>query len=168
MSKHSARKDFPGSQGGAAIGARLRRLSERLDREAGGVYAALGVRFEQRWFGLLNQLKMNGPMSVGDIAAALGVTHVAVSQTRAALLRNKLVVVGTDPADARRNVLRLSAAGQRLADQLSGTWQLLNVVGLELDREAGGFVAAVERLEHALDRRGVVERVERLRIAKER
>lgn len=161
-SKHT---DYPRSQGSAAIGARLRRLSDRLDRETGAVYVAAGVRFEQRWFGLLNQLRINGPMSVGDIATALGVTHVAVSQTRAALLRKKLVVVTADPADARRNVLRLSAAGQRLAEQLSGTWQLLNDVGRELDREAGGLVAAIERLERALDQEGVSARVERLRSA---
>lgn len=160
---NSKHVDYPRSQGSAAIGARLRRLSDRLDRETGSVYIATGVRFEQRWFGLLNQLRINGPMSVGDIATALGVTHVAVSQTRAALLRKKLVVVTADPADARRNVLRLSAAGQRLAERLSGTWQLLNDVGRELDREAGGLVAAIERLERALDQEGVSARVERLR-----
>lgn len=160
---NQSNKDYPRSQGSAAIGARLRRLSERLDRETGAVYAAAGVRFEQRWFGVLNQLNMHGPMSVGDIAVALGVTHVAVSQTRAALLRKKLVVVDADPADARRNVLRLSAAGQRLATRLAGTWQLLNDVGRELDREAGGLVAAIERLERALDRQGVAARLARLR-----
>ena len=44
-------RDFPSRSGGAAIGARLRRLSDRIDREADGLYAAFGIDFEQRWFG---------------------------------------------------------------------------------------------------------------------
>jgi hypothetical protein len=46
-------RDYPSRFGGAAIGARLRRLSDRIDREADGLYSALGIDFEQRWFGVM-------------------------------------------------------------------------------------------------------------------
>jgi hypothetical protein len=36
--------------------ARLRRLSERIDREVGALYAARGEKMEQRWFGTLDLL----------------------------------------------------------------------------------------------------------------
>ena len=49
-----------GRREGAALAARLRRLSERFDRDATKLYAAQNIRFEQRWYGLLNQLVLNG------------------------------------------------------------------------------------------------------------
>ena len=92
--------DFPRSQGGAAIGARLRRLSETLDYDAARVYGALGIRFEQRWFGVLNQIDRHGPMSVGDLATQLRITHVSVSQTRQSLERAGIIVAEPETASS--------------------------------------------------------------------
>jgi hypothetical protein len=41
--------DFIRSPGNAGIGARLRLVSERIDREVNVVYAHAGLHFEQRW-----------------------------------------------------------------------------------------------------------------------
>ena len=49
-------KDYSRGFGGGALGARLRRASERIDRDSTRVYAALDIRFEQRWYGVLRQL----------------------------------------------------------------------------------------------------------------
>ncbi len=152
-------RDYPRTQGGAAIGARLRRLSERIDREADQVYRDLGVEFEQRWFGLLNALAMAGPLSVGEIAEALGITHAAVSQTRASLQARGLVAAAADPTDARRRALSLTPDGQALVDRLRPTWDALNDVARELNREAGDAVETLERLEAALNRQGLVARL---------
>ena len=105
--------DFPRSQGGAAIGARLRRLSETLDYDAARVYGALGIRFEQRWFGVLNQIDRHGPMSVGDLATQLRITHVSVSQTRQSLERAGIIVAEPDQTDARRFAVYVSANGSK-------------------------------------------------------
>ena len=152
-------RDYPRSQGGAAIGARLRRLSERIDREADQVYRDLGIEFEQRWFGLLNALAMSGPLSVGEIAQTLGITHAAVSQTRASLQARGLVAADADPADARRRALRLTPDGQALVARLRPTWDALNAVARELNREAGDAIETLERLEAALDRQSLVARL---------
>ena len=100
--------------GGAALGAWLRRLSDRIDREAGRIYDEAGVEFEQRWFGVLNQLALHGARSVGEIAQAMGVTHVAVSQVRSAIEKAGLVISEADPNDGRSRKLRLTAKGQQL------------------------------------------------------
>ncbi|RYG81768.1 MAG: MarR family transcriptional regulator, partial [Alphaproteobacteria bacterium] len=47
------KSDYSRSFGGAALGARLRRASERIDRDGTRVYATRDVRFEQRWYGVL-------------------------------------------------------------------------------------------------------------------
>ncbi|HYE42306.1 MAG TPA: MarR family transcriptional regulator [Caulobacteraceae bacterium] len=146
------------SLGAAAIGGRLRRLSERIDREAGRLYAEAGVKFEQRWFGVLNLLHRYGALSVGELAGALGVSHASISQIRDSLQRAGLVSATPDPDDARSRRLTLSVEGVALYASLRPLWDALDAVAVELDREAGGVVALLDRLEDALDRRSLVER----------
>ena len=128
--------DYVRAKAGAALGARLRRLSERIDNDAARAYAAQGVEFEQRWFGVLNQLSLNGPMSVGNLAEALGITHVSVSQTRVSLERAGLIRQKTDASDARRRLLSLSTAGKALAAQLTPLWAAFEQASLRLDAKS--------------------------------
>lgn len=151
--------EFLREMGGAALGAWLRRLSDRVDREAGRVYAEAGIEFEQRWFGALNQLALNGAMSVGELAQALGVTHVAVSQTRKSLEAAGLVSAETDATDRRSRKLRLTLAGQQFYLKMAPVWEALAVAAVDLDREAGGVAAALMRLEAALDQKPMIRRV---------
>ncbi len=144
---------------GMAIGARLRRLSERIDHEATHIYSALGERFEQRWFGVVNLLDLHGPLSVGDLAQALGISHASVSQTRDSLQNAKLITARSDAADARRRTLELTAPGRAMAKRLRAMWNALSQAAARLDEEAGGIVAALERLERALDERPLADRV---------
>ena len=143
---------------GAALGARLRRLSERLDRDSTRLYAALGIRFEQRWFGTLNQILLNGPMTVGEIAAALGVTHVSVSQARRSLEAEGLVHSLADEKDARRRPLALTAHGAARVAELTPIWQALAESAEALNAEAGDVVALLDRLDAALDARALFDR----------
>jgi DNA-binding MarR family transcriptional regulator len=153
------RSDYSRSHGGSALGARLRRLSERLDRESTRVYAARGVAFEQRWFGLLNQLVLNGPMSVGDIAAALRITHVSVSQSSRSLEKAGIVASAPDPADARRRRLALTDKGRVLVAELAPLWESFYAAASELNDEAGDVVALLDRLDDALERKSLFERI---------
>lgn len=151
--------DYVASQEGSALGARLRRLSDRIDREADAFYRTLDVDFQQRWFGVFNQIALHESRTVGEIAAALGVTHVAVSQVRTALAERGLIVAEVDPEDARRRTLRLSASGKRLASKLAPVWRAFSATGRELDAEAGGAARALMRLEQALDQTSLAARV---------
>lgn len=151
--------DYVRAKAGAALGARLRRLSERIDNDAARAYAAQGVEFEQRWFGVLNQLSLNGPMSVGDLAEALGITHVSVSQTRVSLERAGLIRQKTDASDARRRLLSLSTAGKALAAQLTPLWAAFEQASLGLDAEVSGLIDALNRLEAALERQSLFDRI---------
>lgn len=143
---------------GGALGARLRRLSERLDRDSTRVYSALGIRFEQRWFGLLNQILLNGPMTVTDIAAALRVSHVSVSQSRRALETAGLVYSLNDQNDARRRLIHLTAKGQALVIDLAHVWQALADSAEELNAEAENIVTLLDLLDDALDTQSLFDR----------
>jgi MarR family transcriptional regulator, organic hydroperoxide resistance regulator len=151
--------DYSRQAGGAALAARLRRLAERVDREASRLYATQDIRFEQRWYGLINQLVLNGPMSIGDIGRALHITHVSVSQASRSLEAAGIIQSAASAADARRRELRLTARGKKLVAQLAPLWQALNAVGEELNAEAGDVVRLLDRLDDALERQSLFDRV---------
>jgi len=154
-----ARADYSQNQGGAAIGARLRRLSERIDADANRIYSQLGVAFEQRWMGVLNQLNLFGPMSVNELAAALAISHPSVSQTRNSLQQAGLITERRDANDGRRRTLHFTPRGRALVQKLQPVWSALADAAHALNAEAGDVVSALTRMEEALARRSLFDRV---------
>jgi len=149
----SERNDYPAKAEGAALGARLRRLSTAIEAEVARVYAAEGVAFEQRWFGV------NGAMTVGALADALGIGHASVSETRHSLEAAGHVHVVTDGNDGRRRILTLSTEGEALVDRLRSLWRAFDDAASALDKEAGDVTAALDRLGEALSHRSLRERI---------
>lgn len=159
MSRQSRRQDdYVAAAKGAALGARLRRLSATIDADAARVYAARGISFEQRWFGILNQLALVGPLSVRDLARKLGISHASVSETRRSLEAAGLVISRADPDDARRRMLALSSLGMALVAELRPLWDAFDVAALLLDRETG-VTEALVRVEEALARKSLYDRI---------
>lgn len=155
-------RDYVADMRGAALGARLRRLSATIDADATRIYAALGIRFEQRWFGVINQLALNGPMSVSDLAELLRISHASVSETRQSLERAGLVQSKPDGRDSRRRILTLSRSGEALVTQLRPLWNAFDEAARRLDAEAGEVTQALERLERALARQSLGDRIAEL------
>ena len=151
--------DYPRSARGGALAARLRRASAAIDADATRVYAALGVTFEQRWFGVLDALSQEETLTVNELAAFLGVSHAAVSQTRQSLEQGGLIVSVPDPDDARRRKLALTTEGLKLVQRLRPVWTALAEVAEELDREAGEITRRLDQLEKALGRKSLFERI---------
>ncbi len=119
----------------------------------------MGETFEQRWFGVLNQLALQGPLSIGELAKIIGVTHVSISQTCRSLAEAGHVTFAADSGDKRRRARAPDGQGPR-ADGASQP---------DLGRARGGgvraecrsprdAVAALDRLEAALNRRSLFER----------
>lgn len=150
--------DYNRSWGGAALGARLRRLSERIDREAAAVYTREGVHFEQRWMGVLRLLSEREGLSVKDIAEALVITHPSVSQTRRSLQDAGLIEDRPDPNDARRRILQLTEAGRAFVATVRPIWLALMEVADDLNREAEDIITPLNRLDDALERHSLFDR----------
>lgn len=155
--------DYVRSAGSAALGARLRRLSAALDADARRIYAEAGIAFEQRWLGLLDLLSSHGPLTVGELAASLGISHPSVSQSRDSLAKAGLIAWEADEEDGRRRRLRLTTEGEALVRRLRPLWDALDRAAVALDEEAGHIAAALDRLEERLKGRGLYERVTELR-----
>lgn len=151
--------DYSRSFRGQALAARLRRASDQLDRDGTRVYAARSVRFEQRWYGILRQLIANGPMSVGAIAKVLRITHVSVSEASRSMEKAGIVISAVSPEDGRKRNLVLTDQGRALADQLAPLWDAFNAAADELNTEAGDLVALLDRLDDALARKSMFDRI---------
>ncbi len=154
--------DFSRHAGSSALGARLRRLSERVDRDATRVYAARGIAFEQRWFGPLNQIVRNGPMAIGEIAEKLRITHVSVSQAARSLEAAGLIASRADAADRRRRLLALTSEGQTRVRELAPIWAAFDTAVTALDEEAGGVVPVLDRLDDVLAHVSLFDRISEL------
>ena len=152
--------DFVRQKGAAAFGTRLRRLSERLDREVETIYRAEGIAFQPRWFPIVAALSEVGEASVGELAAQLGITHAAISQVRAELITGGVVRVKSDRADKRRQILALSSKGRRYAENLRPLWHSIAVASEALIAEAApDILTALSNIEIALDRETMMERI---------
>ena len=138
---------------GAAIGARLRRLSERIDREATAIYADLDIAFEQRWYGPLNLIAERGTASVTDIARLLGISHSAVSQARRSLVLAGFVEERADPSDKRSRLLSLSGKGAALIGSLAPVECRRHVTGFIIQFLCGAVQRRPDRGQTADERR---------------
>lgn len=92
-----------------ALGSRMRAVSDRLYATADEVYRQSGLDVQGRWLPLLRILHDRGPLTVGEIAEAIGQTHSAVSQLADKLTDQGWLEVVVDPADKRRRRLALTA-----------------------------------------------------------
>lgn len=146
--------------GPLALGSRLRRLSERLSGDAARFYRELGIEFEPRWFPLFHLLSERAPLSVSEAARALGVSHVAVSQTARELQRRRLLSSTRDPRDERRRRLQLTEKGLALLPRLAPIWRDFERATSDLvGRRESGLLAAIDSVERALSLRGFKERL---------
>lgn len=156
-------KDVIRQRGAGAFGTRLRRLSERLDRQVAALYRARDIGFEPRWFPVVALLEEHGPLSVGELAAVIGITHAAVSQVRGELIRQRLVRATTDREDRRRQILALTEKGNALCRKLRPIWRAVAEATDALTKQAApGFLDQLDRIEAALERKPMDERAEKI------
>jgi DNA-binding MarR family transcriptional regulator len=150
--------DFIRVHGNAGVGARLRRLSDRLDREANAVYAHVGLHFEQRWVATLMLLDARGQVTVGELAKALRIAQPSVSQTLRSLQSAKIIAEKLDPHDGRRRIQHLTKTGLALVDKARPIWLALMEAARDLDREGIDLITPLDRVERTLDDKSLVER----------
>lgn len=146
--------------GELALASRLKRLSELLMKEASELYEELGVDFQARWFALFHALDRQGPMSVTELAEALGLSHPAIGKIAEQLIRRRLVQQYTDPLDERRRLLTLTGHGRKLRTQLAPVWSEIRGAARDLLAQAGvDLLSDVQKVEAAFSERTVMDRV---------
>lgn len=138
--------------GVAALGTRLRRLSERLDRDVREIYVSRGIAFEASWFPVIAALNERGPLSVGELAEITGVSQPAISQIRKRVEAEGYVRAHVAAVDQRRHELALTEKGMRLISALTPIWEAVAEASAQLCRDAApNLLAELEAIERFLD-----------------
>jgi DNA-binding MarR family transcriptional regulator len=119
-----------------AVGTLLRHVLELLDGGVATVYQEQGIaEYRPRFSPVVRALLTEGPLPVRDLAAAVGVSHSAASQTAAEMARVGLVTHTPDPRDARRRLIELTSKAHALLPQIEAEWDATVAAMAELDGE---------------------------------
>ena len=139
------------------LGTRLRHLVDTLERDVAAVYAEeLGLPgFRPRYTPIMLLLADSGPLAIRDIAAAIGVTHSAASQTVAQLVRDGYVVLAPG-ADSRQRLATLSAGGAGLVPVLRREHRATSAAAAEL---SASLSAVIDEVFAALEQGSMRDRI---------
>ncbi|MFD5483179.1 MarR family winged helix-turn-helix transcriptional regulator [Streptomyces hawaiiensis] len=149
----------------AAVGTLLRHVLELLDGDVAKVYEEQGLaEYRPRFSPAVRALVAEGPLSVRDLAATIGVTHSAASQTAAQMARAGLVTHAPDPLDARRRLVGLTPKARALLPRIEAEWEATKAAMAELDAELSMPLGELlTEVAQAVGRRPFRERVESAR-----
>jgi DNA-binding MarR family transcriptional regulator len=135
----------------------MRHVLELLDGDVARVYADLGVPdYRPRYSPVIRALVVLGPLSIRDLAGAVGVTHSAASQ----MARHGLLTLERG-ADARQRIARLTARARALLPVIEAEWAATDAAAAELEAELPAALTEVLREAE----RAVLSRPMRSRIA---
>jgi len=140
----------------------LHTLLRRLDDEIGTVYTDRGVDgVRPRFVYPLIRLAHTGPLTIRQLAASLGRTHSAMSQTA---MRSEGLVQTESGEDARTRRVALTDKARALVPLLEAEWRATEESIAEIDDELPyALSAVVTDLERVLASRSLRSRlVERL------
>jgi DNA-binding MarR family transcriptional regulator len=136
-----------------AVGTLLRHVLELLDGDVAKIYEEQGhPEYRPRFSPVVRALLAQGPLSIRDLAAAVGVTHSAASQTAAQMARAGLVSHTPDPRDARRRLIELTPKAHDLLPRIEAEWNATTAAMAELDAQLplplGDLLAQVAEAVH--------------------
>lgn len=106
--------DVIGSGGLLFLGSRFKRLGERMQADVVRITEAAGLVNQASQAPVLAALDRHGPLTVGALVDALGISQPAVTRNVARLVETGLVETSRGGRDQRRKTIALTAAGQAM------------------------------------------------------
>lgn len=107
-------KDVIRSLGYLCLGTRLKRLGEALQADVQRVLDVLDPPVQASHHPILAALDRLGPLSVGELAQAVGISQPGITRTITQLAELGLVDQAQPSDDQRRRIVSLTAKGERL------------------------------------------------------
>jgi DNA-binding MarR family transcriptional regulator len=143
-----------------ALGTRLKRLGERLQAGTQKMIDQSGMSVAASQFPYLAAVKKLGPVAIGDLAEALGVTQPAVTRTVMQLVEAGLLTAEPAPDDQRRRIVRVSARGTELLDRARiSPWPEIEAAVRDLcGHLEGPLLDQLTAIEDALDEKSLEKR----------
>ena len=157
--------DYFDQIGTLALASRLRRLLNRLLGEGEMVYRSQEIDFAISWFPIFHILAYRSPLTLTEIASALGMAHPSVIEVTDEMIKKGFVGSRRSREDRRRRNLSLTKKGEKAVARLEPIWEAFRQAGDEICAESrNDFWKSIRKMERALDRRSMYERItERLK-----
>lgn len=154
--------DYIGELGFLTLGTRLKRLGERLQAQVGAYAGNIGIDLPAAMMPLLAALDALGPMTVGELAAALGVSQPGVTRSVGQLETAGLVAVSRRDGDARLRDVALTQEGRALVATMKETlWPSVEAAVADACAGLNGnLLGQLQALEEALAATSVAQRAE--------
>ncbi|AUW42413.1 MarR family winged helix-turn-helix transcriptional regulator [Rhizobium leguminosarum] len=109
-------EDVVRTLGFLCMGSRLRRIGERLQADTQQVIDEAGLGIQAGQYPFLAAIDRAGPLTIGELAQAVGITQPGATRTTGQLLELGYVDMQPAPDDQRRRLVSLTAKGQDLVD----------------------------------------------------
>ncbi|WP_328997644.1 MarR family transcriptional regulator [Kribbella sp. NBC_00709] len=138
----------------------LHELLGRMDAEIGRIYADREIKgLKPSYVRELIQLHLKGPMTITELADAIGRTHSALSQ-KVSAMRTAGLVRTVPGADARSKKVTLTARSKKLVELLTAEWRATEAAIAELEAELPyPMTKVVQDIEQALARKSFHDRI---------
>jgi DNA-binding MarR family transcriptional regulator len=147
------------------LGSRLRRIGERLQADTQQVIGEYDLRIQAAQYPFLAAIDRTGPLTIGELAQAVGITQPGATRTVSQLLELGYVDMQASAEDQRRRLVSLTPRGQDLVDYSKGSvWPRIQQAVAELCGGLSGPIleqlAAIEDglAEAPLARRGTADK----------
>src|SRR5262245_36174461 len=107
-------EDIVRALGFLALGTRMRRIGERLQADTQDLLRELNIGVAPSQYAFLIALYRLGPLTIGDLSDAVGVTQPATTKSVGLIARLGLLRVAASDEDQRRKIVSLTEKGQKL------------------------------------------------------
>jgi DNA-binding MarR family transcriptional regulator len=148
--------------GHLSLGTRLKRIGETLQAQTQAVLAAHGFEQPAAYFPLLAALDRLGPLSVGELSQAVGVSQPVITRSLRGLEDDGLVGSETSAEDRRVRRVALSRKGRGLVQRSQReAWPAIETaVAAACAGLSGDLLAQLAALEEALAEVPLLERIQ--------
>lgn len=145
--------DFLRELGSIAATTRLKRISDALLHDGKRMYRELGMDIEPNWFVVFKLLQQRGPLTVTEIADAIGFSHPSVIT-----MVNKMSAAGylaetRPPDDTRKRILSLSEKAISKLPEFETVWEA-GTAGFKRMLADTDVLTALDILEERLEAKG--------------
>jgi len=146
-------EDVVRALGYATLGSRLKRIGEKLQAQTQELAGSLaGTELPTPHNPVLATLDREGPLSIGDLAKALGQSQPGVTRMINRMKSQGLVAAVPSDGDRRVSTIALTHRGEALVDHLKATlWPAVTLAVADIcERLEGPLLSQLDALEAAL------------------
>lgn len=154
-------EDIVRAFGFLTLGTRFRRIGERLQAETQAIIAVHDDPVQAAQYPFLAAIDRLGPMTIGELAEAVGVTQPGATRAATQLAGAGLLDIRVATDDQRRRMVSLTGKGQALVnDAKRNVWPLIDAAVADLcDGLSGPLLDQLAAIEDRLSERPLARRV---------